>query len=382
MLHDFETLESTLHELKNFYSESPTIQLAWCEVRQEKFLISKISEGMVSVWGTGKNGQLGLGPSLLSLPHPKVIPLFKHRPITKIAAGHSHVLAIDTDGRLYSWGGGKSGKLGHGDLEDRFQPETVKYLDKLFVEDCSAGDAHSAVLTTDRKVSRKGQLRRISCWGRGAHGRLGNGTNLTKSLPVLVNQLLPSLEGCQFRQIACGGAHTVALASRPLAKGLANPFGEQTFVIAWGFGTNGQLGDGRVRDSMVPTKAIMPKCELVAEISAGRSWTIARTINGEVYSWGKGLRGQLGQGKSNFSYVPRKLSFPAAFVKISSGYSHNVCITASNKYVSEKIQTKIAQENKANILYDPFKPLVDLTLRKKQSISVTKFVCRRRLFES
>jgi hypothetical protein len=30
----------------------------------------------------------------------------------------------------------------------------------------------------------------------------------------------------------------------------------------------------------------MPKCEPIVEISAGRSWSLARSINGSLYTWG------------------------------------------------------------------------------------------------
>jgi hypothetical protein len=57
---------------------------------------------------------------------------------------------------------------------------------------------------------------------------------------------------------------------------LANPFGVQTYVVAFGFGTNGQLGDGFQCDSFVPVRSKMPKCVVITEVSAGRSWSLCR----------------------------------------------------------------------------------------------------------
>ncbi len=45
-----------------------------------------------------------------------------------------------------------------------------------------------------------------------------------------------------IHSIACGGAHTLALLYHKVEKGLAFPFGVQTHLLAWGYGSNGQLG--------------------------------------------------------------------------------------------------------------------------------------------
>ncbi len=47
-------------------------------------------------------------------PYPKFIPKFvaEKVSITHVAAGAHHVLAINQRGEIYSWGAGKSGKLG------------------------------------------------------------------------------------------------------------------------------------------------------------------------------------------------------------------------------------------------------------------------------
>ena len=54
-----------------------------------------------------------------------------------------------------------------------------------------------AVLTRTRKGERDTQLRRVACFGKGAHGRLGNGKNSCQTSPALVTQWLPSLNGVQ-----------------------------------------------------------------------------------------------------------------------------------------------------------------------------------------
>ena len=102
------------------------------------------------------------------------------------------------------------------------------------------------------------ETRSLSTFGRGAHGRLGCGSNRGHSRPTLVSKWPPSLTSkgtfqtlfathtlqflwnlhsivhvyinlgmnrWQFLGVACGGAHTLALAAYPVKKCLANPYG-------------------------------------------------------------------------------------------------------------------------------------------------------------
>eukprot|EP01038_Epipyxis_sp_PR26KG_P011419 gene11419-15303_t len=285
----FTLLESTLLKLQEVYGNDCEILLKIkAYIKQEKCFISKVSAGNLTVWGTGKFGELGLGKYELFTPYPQIIPKLSKINIVRISSGQYHNLAIDSSGCLYSWGRNQSGQLGHGDYIDRYTPEKVLFFDTLYVEWCSGGDAHSGVLTTTRDADRFSQLKRVATFGRGAHGRLGHGTNRGAAVPVLVSALLPSLADVQYHQIECGGAHTIALVSKDVKKGLANPWGVETFVIGWGYGKNGQLGDGSCEDSFVPIKARMPKCVVISEISAGRSWSMAKSIGGILYTWGKG----------------------------------------------------------------------------------------------
>lgn len=132
------------------------------------------------------------------------------------------------------------------------------------MEQCAAGDAHSCVLTSNRKgLPRHMQTKRVMCFGRGAHGRLGNGKNKAHHTPVIVSKWPASLDGMQYKQISCGGAHTLVLASMSVTTTLANPLGLVTRIYGWGYGVNGQLGTGYLQHSFIPLKSRMPKWVIV-----------------------------------------------------------------------------------------------------------------------
>eukprot|EP01040_Poterioochromonas_malhamensis_P005008 gene5008-5370_t len=374
----FVALENSIKRYLLMFPDSEAIKRAWCYVRHERFIINRKAEGLVISWGTGKHGELGLGEDTNYTPYPQVNFWLRKMSISHIAAGERHVLATDTNGFLYSWGYGRSGRLGHGDFEDRHRPDMVKYFANMFVVTCAAGDAHSAVLTTAREYSGD-PLRKVLCFGRGAHGRLGNATNVNKNLPVQVKKWPLSAEGMQFQQIVCGGAHTVVLAYKQVEKCLAYPFGVITAVYSWGFGRNGQLGTGLMVDSFVPIKCHLPKSEIIVEVSAGRSWSMARGIGGNVYSWGKGLRGQLGQEEGHrFSLAPRELNPYASFLSIHSNYAHNVGITTPRKLYNLHRVEYLA--SKMGDLFNPFTVSKELlSFQHRQSTALyNKFYCCKR----
>nr|CCC91286.1 putative regulator of chromosome condensation [Trypanosoma congolense IL3000] len=60
--------------------------------------------------------------------------------------GPWHAFAIDHEGRVYSWGCGKNGRLGHGDEKDVFTPKEIKAL-KYNVADVACGSFHTCLVT-------------------------------------------------------------------------------------------------------------------------------------------------------------------------------------------------------------------------------------------
>ena len=53
----------------------------------------------------------------------------EHDPVVEVAAGYMHTLARTASGRVYSWGNGEEGRLGHDDEDDRVEPMEVGFPD-------------------------------------------------------------------------------------------------------------------------------------------------------------------------------------------------------------------------------------------------------------
>lgn len=101
--------------------------------------------------------------------------------VTRVSCGDSHVLFVDDNGGLYSYGDGRYGQLGLGSLvQTAPKPARVTALEPFCVVDVAAGCTHSAAAT---------QLGNLFTWGDNQQGQLGDGTRTQKPTPALVSAL-------------------------------------------------------------------------------------------------------------------------------------------------------------------------------------------------
>ncbi|XP_034459910.1 probable E3 ubiquitin-protein ligase HERC6 [Hippoglossus hippoglossus] len=126
--------------------------------------------GDVFSWGSNSHGQLGLGKEVALQPTPVLVCALSGVPVTQIAAGASHTLFLTLAGLVYCCGANKSGQLGLNRVDEkgRFNICMVPALRPLGVSFMSCGEAHSAVLTKDGKVY---------TFGEGTHGQLGHSSS-------------------------------------------------------------------------------------------------------------------------------------------------------------------------------------------------------------
>ncbi|OQR74148.1 putative E3 ubiquitin-protein ligase HERC4-like [Tropilaelaps mercedesae] len=173
--------------------------------------------GTVFAWGSNHSGQLGLGISGNIQNTPQEIVSLQGVPLSQIACGGQHSMALSKSGTLLVWGSNRHGQLGLGDTEDRSSPTVVKSLRKYGLKYITAGEEHSAVLTADGGVF---------TFGSGTYGQLGHGTRTDLPTPRKVVDLM----GTVVTQIAAGRCHTVCYLP---GRGR---------IYTFGLGGSGQLG--------------------------------------------------------------------------------------------------------------------------------------------
>jgi hypothetical protein len=97
--------------------------------------------------------------------------------IVSIDAGDYHSAAAAADGRLWTWGRGKHGALGHGDNDNRIEPTLVEGLLGTPVVAVAAGGTHTVALS---------QRRHVYTWGHNRVGQLGLGHRNDGVTPVVI----------------------------------------------------------------------------------------------------------------------------------------------------------------------------------------------------
>ncbi|XP_039986682.1 probable E3 ubiquitin-protein ligase HERC6 [Xiphias gladius] len=138
--------------------------------------------GDVFSWGLNSHGQLGLGKEVSQQDTPVLVCALSGVAVTQIAAGATHTLFLTLSGLVYCCGANKSGQLGLNRVDERgrFNICMVPALRTLGVSFISCGEAHSAVLTKSGKVF---------TFGDGSHGQLGHNSSATEVAPRLVDGL-------------------------------------------------------------------------------------------------------------------------------------------------------------------------------------------------
>jgi alpha-tubulin suppressor-like RCC1 family protein len=305
------------------------------------FLLARMEGGRAVVsWGAGHFGQLGVGSdpsssgelssaannessSLLSItftPHPilieRLLPQHTGSPVASIAAGDWHGLALTESGRVWAWGSNRNMQCG------RQQPTSATTNTNnavaptlpwplpvplpVAVTHIAAGRAHSLA------VSARGQ---VYAWGCSHHGQCGTTVRRAGIAPP---RLVETLGDVKVVSVAAAGNHTVALTAGGR-------------VLAWGAGSEGQLGLGpavsaqtkprlvaeldfvaiaagvewksqqqqqqrvRVADEGVSEAAsALASIPRIRSVFAGSSYSAAISTSGHVYVWGSNDAGQMG----------------------------------------------------------------------------------------
>ena len=110
------------------------------------------SDHEVFTWGADNYGQLGQGQGPRYVSKPTKIRTFKNVPISKIACGQYHMLALSVTGEVYAWGQGLQGQTANERKVDTNIPHVIDTLRGYQITQIAAGGSHSAVLDDKGRV--------------------------------------------------------------------------------------------------------------------------------------------------------------------------------------------------------------------------------------
>ena len=228
-----------------------------------------------------------------------------NNPITSIAAGGAHSIALAADGSVYAFGDNGYGALGDNTTTTRSTPIKVlkgAYSGTTYMGDnannpiisVSAGAKHSIALAADGTVY---------AFGLNGYGQLGDNTTTNRATPIQV--LKGAYSGTTYLgdnannaiiSVVAGCTSSIALA----ADGTVYTFGSNAY---------GELGDNTTTDRATPIQVLKgaysgtnylgdnannPIVSVVIELTH----SIALAADGTVYTFGGNGYGQLGDSTS------------------------------------------------------------------------------------
>jgi len=270
--------------------------------------INLFSDGGLWLWGHNGNGQLGDNTTTA-----------KSSPVQTVAGGTNwkqvkvnvsnpgnnsfHTAAIKTDGTLWTWGTGSSGRLGDNTSGAKSSPvQTVSAGTNW--KQVATGNGHTAAIKTDGT---------LWLWGVNSYGTLGDNTTASKSSPV---QTVAA--GTNWKQVAAGVYHTAAI---------------KTDGTLWTWGRNGAsiLTYGQLGDNTTTAKS-----SPVQTVSGGTNWklvagggyhTTAIKTDGTLWTWGLNGNGQLGNNTTGKISSPiQTVSGGTNWKLVSCGFYHTAAI--------------------------------------------------------
>ncbi|MGD0167928.1 MAG: RCC1 repeat-containing protein [Gaiellaceae bacterium] len=224
-------------------------------------------------------------------------------PASRLSAGDNHTCYVSSGGKVSCWGNNADGELGDGTRISRALPVTVTGIGHATA--VSAGSRHTCALLSNKTVF---------CWGWNGLGQLGTGTQTSSSTPIRVKGISTAMA------VSAGGAGFTAYSCALL---------KNRTVSCWGGNYDGELGNGLKLRSATPVR--VKGISNAVQISGGLSHVCARLATGAIKCWGYNSSGQLGNGATRNGRVPVLVKGISTAVQVSAGGTHTCALLSSGK---------------------------------------------------
>lgn len=239
--------------------------------------------GALWSWGNNENGQLGLGHTNPTIGISQITKPLGMGNITSLAASANSSYALDSTGKVWSWGYNDGGQLGNGSNMSQLQPVAVDVTTGISpIRSISAGESHVVASAVDGS---------IWTWGYNGYGQLGTGNITDANSPV---KLVAGLTLAS--DLSTGNYHSLAV----------SPAGT---VWAWGNNDYGQLGTSSTASANSPVQTTaVPAWSDIFKVTAGSYHSAAMKSDGSLWTWGYNDYGQLGLGDTTQRTIATQLT--------------------------------------------------------------------------
>jgi alpha-tubulin suppressor-like RCC1 family protein len=255
--------------------------------------VSIKTDGTLWTWGRADLGQLGLNSvNGTGISSPTQVGTDTNWNL--ISFGSYCLMAIRTNGTLWTCGTNVSGQLGLNDNIRRSSPTQIGSQ-----TDWSLVSVNGYNTTAIRSGT-------LWVWGANANGQLGQNDRVVRSSPIQLGA------GTTWSKISTGKMAVFAI---------------KTDGTLWAWGNNGygQLGQNNTTYRSSPV-----------QIGADTNWSLvecgsyhvlATKTNGTLWSWGRNETGQLGQNIVSYRSSPVQVGSATSWYSISSGGAHSMAIS-------------------------------------------------------
>lgn len=254
----------------NIPVQESTKSTDWVSISMgEQFSAGLKSDGTIWCWGSNGNGQLGVNPEETS---SSLVPIQESTLATDwvaLDAGYDHVVALKSDGTLWSWGANGNKQLAYDTGSENYSYIPVQeQTNATDWQAVAGGTSYSAAIKTDGT---------IWSWGSNFSGNLGDNTTTESAVPVQEFTL-----STDWVEVKIGMYQTVALKS-------------DGTIWSWGSNNSGNLGTGNTNNSSVPLQEATSSTDWQS-YAVGAEYTLAIKTDGTLWSWGNNSARQLGIG--------------------------------------------------------------------------------------
>ena len=185
------------------------------------YIGSGVETGKVKCWGDDVKGKLGDGTQAFKTTFQKINSIDSASQVSTNGYSVCALISAGVDsGKVKCWGRPNATPLSTGNVVAL--PTAIIGIDNS--TQFSMGVFHTCALIGSGIDAGK-----VKCWGFNGYGQLGDGTTAVRVNPVLVNNVLNSI------QVSSGSTHSCALIGSGIDAGK---------VKCWGYNGEGQLGNG------------------------------------------------------------------------------------------------------------------------------------------
>jgi RNA polymerase sigma factor (sigma-70 family) len=272
--------------------------MAWAKLKTT----IAVSVGMLTTLGTASLVTLAIAARLENAQQPAAgnrlkLPVGDVTPA--VAMGSTHGVILASDGTLWSWGDNHLGwpVLGQGQV--RTQAVLKRIGDEQDWVSISCSATHCLAVKSDGT---------IWAWGANSEGELGIGSGLGANGRISVSRSkranpVPSVPGNDWKQVAAGGTHSVALK-------------KDGTLWSWGNNWAGQLGVGSTNRELLEATQIGTNTNWTKVWASGIQ-TVGIQSDGSLWFWGS-LTGSARD--TNYFRVPTRVSADTNWSEVGFGY--------------------------------------------------------------